>query len=147
MTQIKALWQNPPEENVYLCSFWELVWNALSACGDAICTCQKDLQRLRINSHFNKRPILCCQLAMSVGCAAKWQTLRNRGAWQEPGEVRKNMQRHKVQHELRFNSTQYTHYQSFDDILQLLQVYTMIFRGTLTSGRFSAVGVCVVWCL
>lgn len=40
------------------------------------------------------------------------------GGWQGSENIQ---QHHEVQHELRFNSTQYTHYQSVDDTLQLLR--------------------------
>lgn len=40
------------------------------------------------------------------------------GGWRGSENIQ---QHHEVQHELRFNSTQYTHYQSVDDTLQLLR--------------------------
>ncbi len=74
-------------------------------------------------SHSNKSPILCCQLGITVGVL--WNDKRYvielwdlTGGWQSSENIQRH---HEVQHELRFISTQYTHYQSVDDILQLLQ--------------------------
>ncbi len=78
------------------------------------------------------------------------------GGWRSS----ENIQRHyEVQHELRFISTQYTHYQSVDDILQLLQdvwstkykmlnqVYTMNFRRTFIGKSDNCFPLLEIFCI